>query len=409
MKIAIIALLISIAPAWGQSLLGVDSANDRQGVGTEPAAPATSALDAATARTAFDAFLKVYYVPDQGICRKVDVQPENRPQPNNPWEWIGDKLDRAGDWIARESQELIQLHKACYWWVPHFMEMAADSYELTGEQRDRDFAKTMNDALFSIYYYWKFNSFNDDLAWHMLGCLRMHDVTNEGFWLEDGKKLYHRIREYKDGVFGGGVWWKRDGTMFKNIPVNAPFIIGAMKLYKKTGDQQYKTDALEVYNWCEANLIEPDGRVLDGRNENGLVRAAYTYNQGTWIGASMALYDDTKEVRYMRNAILAANWGMENLAPNGIVKDEGAGDGAGFKMIMTRYMVELAQRPEGTRYLEFLDRNAASAWSNRRQRDQIMGYNWAQPAPSGEIQSFTAACGVDIILQSRLAHKRLGR
>lgn len=409
MKHAVIVLLLSIAPACGQSLLGVDSANDRQGVAVEPAALATQALDAATARTAFDAFLKVFFISDQGICRKVEVEPAPRPQPHNPWEWIGDKLDRARDWVVEESRESIRLHKADYWWVPHFIEMAADSYELTGEARDRDFAKTMNDALFSPYYYWWFNSFNDDLAWHMLSCLRMHDVTNDPQWLEDGKKLYHRIREYKDGEYGGGVWWKRDGTRFKNVPVNAPFVIGACKLFQKTGDPLYKTDALEVYAWTEENLTKPDGTVLDGRNDSGIVPNGYTYNAGTWVGASLGLYELTRDTRYLTNATKAADWALATMAPNGIVKDEGAGDGAGFKMILTRYLVDLATRPGGEKYAEFLDKNAASAWANRRQKDQIMGYNWAQPAAGTGIQSFTAAAGVDIILQSRLVHKRLGR
>ena len=78
-------------------------------------------------------------------------------------------------------------------------------------------------------------------------------------------------------------------------------------------------------------------------------------------------------------------------------------------MILTRYLVDLVGRPGGEKYAEFLDNNAHAAWEHRRQRDDIMGYDWSKLPPDLHVQSFTAAAGVDIILQSRKAHRLLGR
>ena len=156
----------------------------------------------------------------------------------------------------------------------------------------------------------------------MLDALRIYEVTQEKQWLDDGKKLHARIREYYDGTYGGGVWWKRDGTRFKNVPINAPYVIASMKLVKLTGEDRYKKDAVEVYTWMESKLFHKPV-VEDGINDTGLVSSAYTYNYGTFVGASVAMYDETGDARYRENAVSAADHAIATLAPGGIVKDEG--------------------------------------------------------------------------------------
>lgn len=392
--VAVLSLALLAPSTCAQSLLGVDSALE-----------GGPAVDDPTARAALDAFLKVYWQDGAHLVSKDEPEaPAARPEPSNPWEWIKDKAGRIWDRVRGAGKAMAHLDKADFWWVPHFMEMALDAYELSGDARDRALLEALRDGMHA-HYFWRTNAFNDDLGWWMLASIRAYEVTHDGRWLDDAKMLHEAIRTSKDATFGGGVHWKRDGTRFKNVPINAPFVIASVKLWRATKDAHYRRDALEVHEWMVRTLWH-DGPLDDGIDDRGHQTAAYTYNYGTFIGACLAVYDETGDARQLEYARTAARWAIEHLAPGGIVKDEGSGDGAGFKMILTRYLAELAVRPGGEGLADFLDANARAAWEHRRARDSIMGYDWSKPAPESGIQSFTAAAGVDLILQARKVRRR---
>jgi uncharacterized protein YyaL (SSP411 family) len=54
--------------------------------------------------------------------------------------------------------------------------------------------------------------------------------------------------ESYDEENGGMIWsWKTDG---KVAAINYPTVIGAMELYKITGDEAYLEKAKEIYKWA---------------------------------------------------------------------------------------------------------------------------------------------------------------
>jgi predicted alpha-1,6-mannanase (GH76 family) len=398
----VFALLAALAsPLSAQTLLGVGSDMPAAPV-TSPPSQAVGPIDAATSRAALDAFLAVYYDADSGIVSKREKPaPPVREEPSNPWEWIQDKWSRAWDRVKQIGRDVAKTDKADFWWVPHYMEMATDAFELSGDTRDRELLIKMREG-FTKYYFWRTNTFNDDLAWWMLASIRAFEVTQDARFRDDAVMLHAAILKSKDDTYGGGIHWKSDGTRFKNVPINAPFVIASMKLAKATGDARYRQVGLEVHDWMVRTLWH-DGPLDDGVDDKGHQTAAYTYNYGTFLGACLAVYDETGDAAELARATKAADWAIANLAPGGIVKDEGAGDGAGFKMILTRYLAELAVRPGGEKYAQFLHANARAAWQNRRGRDSVMGYDWSKPAADGSLESFTAAAGVELLFHSRKA------
>lgn len=60
---------------------------------------------------------------------------------------------------------------------------------------------------------------------------------------------------------------------------------------------------------------QEDGRIADSRHGNGNPAwKAHVYNQATFIGASVLLYKATKEKRYLDNAILAADYTVNEMS-----------------------------------------------------------------------------------------------
>jgi predicted alpha-1,6-mannanase (GH76 family) len=290
-----------------------------------------------------------------------------------------------------------------FWWEAHFFETTLDAYEVTQDPGDLQLLDEQYDG-FVAAHAWDANSFNDDLTWWALALARAYEATGETRYRDRSAAIFASVAAFEDQTYGGGVWWKRDGTHgCKNMCINAPFVMTALHLYAWTGDATYLTKAENVYSWIVSRL-DQQGTLDDLVNGPGSGKpsaAQYSYNYGTFVGASLALEEATGDPTYLANALAAANQAMSSLASSGVMSSEGQGDGGGFNMICARYLARLAQRGQ-PQIAAFLAKNANAAWANRR-ADGLMGYDWSAPAPQGVIQSFTAVSGVDLQYSALIA------
>jgi predicted alpha-1,6-mannanase (GH76 family) len=135
------------------------------------------------------------------------------------------------------------------------------------------------------------------------------------------------------------------------------------------------------------------------RNRGPLSTFSLTYNQGTYIGASVLLYLKTKDASYLAQAKKTADWTQDNLCTgtNQILRSENQGDGGAFKGIFVRDMKLLVRDCGCEKYVPWMQANANTAWRNRGPSDNIMGYNWSVPTGSG-IQSQSASSAVSLLL-----------
>ncbi len=287
-----------------------------------------------------------------------------------------------------------------FWWGAHLLETTLDAYAVTGDPRERQLVDDHYDG-FTATHDWEANAFNDDLCWWALALARAYETTGEDRFRDRAATIFQSIAAFEDQSYGGGVWWKRDGTgPGKNVCINAPYVLLALHLHAWTGDPGYLDRAKNVQAWMTANLTS-GATVDDNVNPSGLSKAQLTYNYGTFLGASLGLYDATLDPSYLAAANAAADHAIATLTVNGVLKDEGQGDGSGFKMILTRYLVSLARHGE-PRIAAFLAANADTAWNHRR-ADGLMDHDWTQPAPATAIDSFAAASAVSVQLQAILA------
>jgi predicted alpha-1,6-mannanase (GH76 family) len=247
------------------------------------------------------------------------------------------------------------------------------------------------------------NDFNDDLGWWAQASLRAYGLTKNPRYLERAKLLFKEIYGYWTDLYGGGVIWRRSGTVQKNVATNAPLAIIAVRLFQATEETNYLEAAKRLYAWVDEKLTDGDSRVFDNLENGELRRWDFTYNVGNFVLAALALREVTPEQaeKLLTRATKSMDWMLTNLTNAGILLDEGTGDGGGFKGVAMRALRRLADTPElpereRERYRQALRDNATQVWNSRRQ-DGLVGSNWAMPQERGVIESLAAASAVSAL------------
>lgn len=281
-----------------------------------------------------------------------------------------------------------------FWMSAHAWETVMDAYQLTGKAEYKQQIKDVYDGFVARNGSdWTRNDYNDDIMWWVIACARAYALTGEARYLTQARIHFDWVYDNERDPVKGGIWWKNSEHTTKNSCVVQPAILSAMRLAALLKDDGYRVKAESLYAWQRRTLVDPAvGKVYDAINASGVVsKGSTTYNQGTWIGSATALgrLDDARK---------AADWTRANMCnSSGILRNEGQGDFGTFKLICIRYLTGLARLPGGETYAAWMENNAASVWANRRTGDDVMGYDWANPAPATGIESQSAAGGVALL------------
>jgi predicted alpha-1,6-mannanase (GH76 family) len=153
--------------------------------------------------------------------------------------------------------------------------------------------------------------------------------------------------------------------------------------------------AEQIADWIDRTLIDPETHlVFDGIKAGSLVRLQYTYCQGAVLGLETELAARTgAEVRGRHAArvhrLVAAV--SEHMAPSGVLKSSGGGDGGLFAGITARYLALVATTLPGDSADDVVARDTArtivlqsakSAWDHRQTVDglPLFGAFWDRDA-----------------------------
>jgi predicted alpha-1,6-mannanase (GH76 family) len=196
---------------------------------------------------------------------------------------------------------------------------------------------------------------------------------------------------------GGGIPWRKQDQFF-NAPANGPAGI----FLARYGDRLAR--AQKMADWIDATLIDPETHlVFDGIKADSLVRAQYTYCQGVVLGLETELAartDDERHTPRVHRLVAAVD---EHMAPSGVIKGAGGGDGGLFSGITARYLALVATTLPGDSAEDAAARETAreivltsaqSAWDNRQtvQGLPLFGPFWDRtaelPTAAGKIAEF---------------------
>ena len=273
-----------------------------------------------------------------------------------------------------------------FWSIAEIMEAMLDGYELTGDPTYKTmFEGTWKDFLARNGKNWSNNAYNDDLTWAALAGCRAYMLFGGNDYLTIAKEnydlMYNRASTYTvNGQQTGLLRWceESDKRNTSNGCINGPAIVCAAHLAMATGDNEYWNKAKKIYEaQRNSNLYVATGNdagyVRDCIKSDGSVQNGWcsTYNQGTYLGSAVILYNHFKDDKYKNDADNIAKYTMNHLCYNGILKEENTNDGdlSGFRGILVRYLRKYVLELDRPDYLDFFKKNALIAWMNRNSKN----------------------------------------
>ncbi|MDB5156297.1 MAG: hypothetical protein JWR50_1004 [Mucilaginibacter sp.] len=311
------------------------------------------------------------------------------------------------DWYTGYKVETLK----GFWGQAEMMEVVLDAYEVTKDPK----YKTKFDALYTNFIAknkedWMYNKYNDDISWAVLFCVRGYLLTGNKTYLEKAKDQYDKMyaRAFSN-TYGGGLIWFQTKTS-KNACIEGPAMVAACYLAQATGDKTYYDKAIALYSWSKIYLFDPaTGKVNDNVDLNkktGKLRMSNwssTYNQGTFMGAAVMLYNYTKEYTYLDEAEKIAQYSRDVMFKGKVMDNEDGGDDLpGFKGIFARYARKYTIETGKTDLIDWLALNAKVAYNNRNSAG-IIHTKWATRTnedttkPKG---SFGASTAVSLLINS---------
>jgi predicted alpha-1,6-mannanase (GH76 family) len=304
-----------------------------------------------------------------------------------------------------------------YWPQAHALEVAVDAYSRTNDNFYKttimqwyDGVKKKNGNTFLNEYY-------DDMEWNAIAMLRAYNTTQDVKFKTSAIEVWKDIQTGWNSNAGGGISWKKDQPYSKNSCSNGPACILAARLFQQFGDAADKEWALKIYGWEKEKLFNPaNGAVydnIDSRTGNVQTNWIFTYNQGTFLGSALELYNITKEKGYMNDAVKAADYTLNNLVDSNdrLLKSEGNGDGGLFKGIFIRYFAQLILHPDldaatKKRYLTFFKHNAETLWRTGTNKQLILFSNYWKTKPGNTTDLTTQTSGAMLIEAAALLNKQ---
>ncbi len=280
------------------------------------------------------------------------------------------------DYYYKKASSGYVLGKGGWWGDAEMFEVVLDAYETTGNpEYENMFRQLYTNFISRNRTDWSYNEYNDDIAWMVIASVRAHLMFGDQDYLNNAKTNFDRM--YNRALLPSGMLrWKETAATINgtNSCINGPAEVASCYLAIATGTQDYYTKAKNLYALQRQYLYVPStGQVYDSFTWNGDQPTNYnhwasTYNQGTFLGAALMLYNHFGDEQYKQDAQMIMKYTREKLCDqNGIISacQVATGDLAGFKGILMRYVRRFIVDMGQTTYVEWMQKNAFHAYNNR--------------------------------------------
>jgi hypothetical protein len=208
--------------------------------------------------------------------------------------------------------------------------------------------------------------FNDDNEWIGIELLRLYHLDRSQTLLDAAGRLMTLVWSQWDSSAspcpGGVPWEKLTANGDRNTVSNATGAELGAQLYLYTGQQSYLDEAIQMYNWVRACLLDANGLYADHISADGTIDPTeWTYNQGEMIGAGVMLSKATGNSGYLDQAIATAQTSLATYGPPQLATEPTT-----FNAIYIRNLLLLGGVSGDPRYARFAQWYADDAWSNVR-------------------------------------------
>lgn len=288
------------------------------------------------------------------------------------------KVNSATGYLAPDTDDR-------FWGMAEMMESFLDGYETTGKAVYKDmFITTYEDFIATNGEDWAWKDWNDDIAWGVIASIRGYLILGDERYLTLGKQnfdmMFKRANNRSDGML---IWKMNHENDDTTSCINGPAIVAACYLAQATGDDSYYTKAKNLYNaWRNSTLYEREGDEIGHVWDTMWEYWCSTYNQGTFIGSALMLYERYGDESYYEDACNAVNHVFKALCYNNILikEDENNADNSKMRGILMRYLRKFIVDFNNPQYLSFFKDNAKIAWMNRNSKN-IQQCTWNKKTP----------------------------
>jgi predicted alpha-1,6-mannanase (GH76 family) len=271
--------------------------------------------------------------------------------------------------VAWPSERRYRLFRVWhYWWQAQLLDCLVDA-QLRDPQdaRQVEIARQIRSQRLRNNGSWV-NDYYDDMAWLALAIERASRLAGA----ERPGALQKLCEQFVNAWVpedGGGIPWRKQDQFF-NAPANGP-----AGIFLARYDDRLRR-AQQMADWIDETLTDPEtGLVFDGIKAGSLVRAQYTYCQGVVLGLEVELAVRTEDDDHAKRVHRLVAAVRDHMAPDGVIKGAGGGDGGLFNGILARYLTLVAtmlpqrtpaddEARETARTLVL--KSARSAWDNRQ-------------------------------------------
>jgi predicted alpha-1,6-mannanase (GH76 family) len=189
------------------------------------------------------------------------------------------------------------------------------------------------------------NEYLDDSGWWGITWLKMYHRTKDSKYLDTARAIHaHMAKNWRPDKGGGVVWCEDADKQKANAITNSLFLILSARLHATTKDVSYLNWAEKTLGWFREKKLYDGIAVVDAPDHE---RDYWTYNQGTYIGALVAMSDATGEPAYLDEAAHVANTVLTKsgvVLPSGIIVEKlgtSGWDVGMFKGVFIRYLGQL--------------------------------------------------------------------
>jgi predicted alpha-1,6-mannanase (GH76 family) len=315
-----------------------------------------------------------------------------------------------------------------FWGEAEMMETILDAYETSGKQE----YKAMFEEVYERFVGypagwgqpgngqdWRWNDYNDDIAWATLASVRAYLMFGKHpkssiSYLTIAKNNFNWM--YARALLPSGMlrWCEAPaGNYGSNSCINGPAEVAACYLAIATGDDSYYEKAKNLYALQRQHLYDPaTGKVFDcGSWSNGSFTVenywVSTYNQGTFLGAALMLYNRYGAEQYKSDAHKIVECTRKDLCDaHGVVKVCGNNDNddlQGFKGILMRYLRRYVVDLGLPSSVAWLQQNALHAYNNRNSQGVTWTAWWEKTPESFDGKTFGASTAVSAAFNAPLS------
>jgi Glycosyl hydrolase family 76 len=207
----------------------------------------------------------------------------------------------------------------------------------------------------------------DDNEWIGLELLRRFSATHDRTLLRRSRDILRLVIHGWDRTARtcpGGVKWTPVQRFYQRGTVtNGPGAQLAAAIYEATGDRRALAWAKRMYAWAERCMLDPQAGLYQDhfRADGSRDATIWSYNQGSMIGAAVALYRATGDRAYLDTAATRSARALDYFEDSRLPSEPPY-----FLAIYFRNLLAYERVTGGTSFRTQLERYADQAWNQSR-------------------------------------------